>query len=88
MEEEEGGVTSPLLLRQGQEKVYHPGCPGCANDRRKELQEGLPYKEFLYVWIICLATCKQSTSFLHFIPAIYSIHFAYLIPHISISCLI
>lgn len=119
MEEEEGGVTSPLLLRQGQEKVYHPGCPGCANDRRKELQEGLPYKEFLYVWIICLATCKQalhscvclvslyifyththkkllfytvfnlhpSVFFLRAHTYIYE-HFAYLIPHISISCLI
>jgi hypothetical protein len=73
--EEEGGVTSPLLLRQGQEKVYHPGCPGCANDRRTELQEGLPYKEFLYVWIICLATCKQSTSFLRVsCLAIYILH--------------
>jgi hypothetical protein len=53
---EEESVASPLLQ---EEKVYHPGCPGCANDRRKELQEGLPYKEFLYVWIISLATCKE-----------------------------
>lgn len=68
MEEEEGGgVTSPLLLRQGQEKVYHPGCPGCANDRRKELQEGLPYKEFLYVWIICLATSLPVSSLFPFL---------------------
>jgi hypothetical protein len=55
---EEESVASPLLQEEA-EKVYHPGCPGCANDRRKELQEGLPYKEFLYVWIICLATCKE-----------------------------
>lgn len=66
-EEEGGGVTSPLLLRQGQEKVYHPGCPGCANDRRKELQEGLPYKEFLYVWIICLATSLPVSSLFPFL---------------------
>ena len=54
---EEESVTSPLL--QEEEKVYHEGCPGCTNDRRKELQEGLPYKEFLYVWAVCLATCKE-----------------------------
>ncbi|CAD6254952.1 unnamed protein product [Miscanthus lutarioriparius] len=58
---EEESITSPLLQ---EEKVYHPGCPGCGNDRRKELQEGLPYKEFLYVWIVCLATCDQMVFFL------------------------
>jgi hypothetical protein len=41
--------TSPLL-----KKECHPGCPGCAYDQIKDLQRGMPYKEFLYVWIICL----------------------------------
>ncbi|CAD6254947.1 unnamed protein product [Miscanthus lutarioriparius] len=61
---EEESITSPLLQ---EEKVYHPGCPGCANDRRKELQEGLPYKEFLYVWIICLATSLPVSSLFPFL---------------------
>lgn len=51
-EEEEG--TSPLLSKE--ERHYHPGCPGCDHDRTKELQTGLPYKEFAYVWMICLTT--------------------------------
>ncbi|TVU02077.1 hypothetical protein EJB05_52443 [Eragrostis curvula] len=53
-------AASPLL-----EKVYVPGCPGCQYDRKKDLHEGLPYKEFLYVWMICLATVLL-TSFLRF----------------------
>ena len=38
------------------EHRYYPGCPGCDHDRGKELQTGMPYKEFLYVWMICLTT--------------------------------
>jgi hypothetical protein len=41
--------ASPLL-----KKEYHPGCPGCAYDQKKDLQRGMPYKEFFYVWMICL----------------------------------
>uniref|UniRef100_A0A453HQA9 Uncharacterized protein n=1 Tax=Aegilops tauschii subsp. strangulata TaxID=200361 RepID=A0A453HQA9_AEGTS len=52
-EEEEG--TSPLLSKE-EERRHHPGCPGCDHDRRKDLQTGLPYKEFSYVWMICLTT--------------------------------
>jgi hypothetical protein len=49
----EGG-TSPPLLRVKEEYHYHPGCPGCAYDRRKDRLRGMPYKEFLYVWMISL----------------------------------
>ncbi|XP_039775778.1 protein ZINC INDUCED FACILITATOR-LIKE 1-like isoform X3 [Panicum virgatum] len=41
--------TLPLL-----QKEYHLDCPGCDYDRKRDLQEGLPYKEFLYIWMICL----------------------------------
>jgi hypothetical protein len=40
--------ASPLL-----KKEYHPGCLGCAYDQ-KDLQRGMPYKEFFYVWMVCL----------------------------------
>lgn len=33
----------PLL-----EKKCHSGCPGCAYGQKKDLQDGIPYKEFLY----------------------------------------
>ena len=50
----EGEGSSPLLTKK--EHRYYPGCPGCDHDRGKELQTGMPYKEFLYVWMICLTT--------------------------------
>uniref|UniRef100_A0A0E0BNJ6 Large ribosomal subunit protein uL10-like insertion domain-containing protein n=1 Tax=Oryza glumipatula TaxID=40148 RepID=A0A0E0BNJ6_9ORYZ len=37
---------------------YHQGCPGCAYDRKKEVYRGLPYKEFLYLWMICLTAAQ------------------------------
>ncbi|XP_044980951.1 protein ZINC INDUCED FACILITATOR-LIKE 1-like isoform X3 [Hordeum vulgare subsp. vulgare] len=62
-EEEEG--TSPLLSKE--ERHYHPGCPGCDHDRTKELQTGLPYKEFAYVWMICLTTALPISSLFPFL---------------------
>jgi len=52
---EEG--TSPLLKEE-----YHPGCPGCAYNRRKGLLRGLPYKEFLYVWVVSLTAGTEFSS--------------------------
>jgi hypothetical protein len=40
---------------------YHQGCPGCAYDRKKEVYRGLPYKEFLYLWMICLTAGMYGT---------------------------
>ena len=54
MASNEGEASSPLLRKE--ERHYHPGCPGCDHDRKMELQSGMPYKEFLYVWMICLTT--------------------------------
>ncbi|KAG0519792.1 hypothetical protein BDA96_08G017200 [Sorghum bicolor] len=59
---EESSSSSPLL-----EKKYHPGCPGCAYDQKKDLQEGIPYKEFLYVWIICLCAALPVSSLFPFL---------------------
>jgi hypothetical protein len=49
------GSSAPLL-----EKVttaaYWDGCPGCAVERRKAASPGVPYGNFLYVWIVTLCT--------------------------------
>jgi hypothetical protein len=39
----------PLPLPPAPAKVYYDGCPGCAMDRKKETQSGVPYKELLFV---------------------------------------
>nr|CBX25429.1 hypothetical_protein [Oryza glaberrima] len=54
--EEEAGAEVPLLKIKGD---YHQGCPGCAYDRKKEVYRGLPYKEFLYLWMICLTAVRD-----------------------------
>jgi hypothetical protein len=35
---------------------YVDGCPGCAVDRRKAASPGIPYANFIYVWIVTLCT--------------------------------
>ncbi|KAM0877387.1 hypothetical protein ACQ4PT_035521 [Festuca glaucescens] len=61
----EGEGSSPLLRKN--EHRYHPGCPACDHDRRKDLQTGMPYKEFLYVWMICLTTAIPISSLFPFL---------------------
>ncbi|GJM88078.1 hypothetical protein PR202_ga04102 [Eleusine coracana subsp. coracana] len=54
--------TSPLL-----KKEYHPDCPGCAYDQKKGVLRGMPYKEFLYVWMICLTAALPISSLFPFL---------------------
>lgn len=54
----EGSSSAPLLEKAatGGGAVYFDGCPGCAVDRRKAANPGVPYGYFLYVWIVTLCT--------------------------------
>uniref|UniRef100_A0A0D9XNT3 Major facilitator superfamily (MFS) profile domain-containing protein n=1 Tax=Leersia perrieri TaxID=77586 RepID=A0A0D9XNT3_9ORYZ len=52
----DSGAETPLLKGEGE---FHPGCPGCVHDRKKGLYRGLPYKEFLYLWMICLTAATR-----------------------------
>ncbi|KAF0889010.1 hypothetical protein E2562_021068 [Oryza meyeriana var. granulata] len=61
---EEAGAEVPLLKGEGE---YHPGCPGCAHDRKRELYRGLPHKEFLYLWLICLTAALPISSLFPFL---------------------
>ncbi|KAK3136059.1 hypothetical protein QOZ80_5BG0427480 [Eleusine coracana subsp. coracana] len=48
-------AAAPLLEEKPQ--VYVDGCPGCAVDRRKAENPGIPYKHFFHIWIIILVSC-------------------------------
>ncbi|OQU78630.1 hypothetical protein SORBI_3008G015800 [Sorghum bicolor] len=52
-----GGGEAPLL--EGKPRVYFDGCPGCANDRRKAENLGIPYGQFFHIWIIILVSCAS-----------------------------
>ena len=55
----EGKAAVPLLEKKTE--VYFDGCPGCAMDRRKAENPGIPYVLFFHMWIINLVTCKCSS---------------------------
>ncbi|XP_014757748.1 protein ZINC INDUCED FACILITATOR-LIKE 1 isoform X2 [Brachypodium distachyon] len=61
-------AAAPLL--ETEEKAaaaYREGCPGCAVDRRKALNAGVPYREFFHIWIIILVSCLSISSLFPFL---------------------
>ncbi|KAL6905682.1 hypothetical protein ACP4OV_003283 [Aristida adscensionis] len=55
--QEEGEMSAPLLEKKATgAAVYFEGCPGCAVDRRKAARPGIPYGNFLFVWVVTLCT--------------------------------
>ncbi|XP_058079219.1 protein ZINC INDUCED FACILITATOR 1-like [Magnolia sinica] len=52
----------PLL-----EKVYYENCPGCKQDQINEERRGIPFKEFLYIWIVILCTGLPIASLFPFL---------------------
>ncbi|XP_072975746.1 probable peptide/nitrate transporter At3g43790 [Typha angustifolia] len=49
--------SEPLL-----KKVYHASCPGCKLDQKNEIQTGIPYKEFFYIWVVTLCSALPIQS--------------------------
>nr|CAB3490834.1 unnamed protein product [Digitaria exilis] len=56
----EGEAEVPLLEKKPE--VYFDGCPGCAMDRRKAENSGIPYVLLFHMWIINLVTCLPLSS--------------------------
>lgn len=54
---------APLLERM----MYYESCPGCKLERRKEERRGIPYKEFLYAWIVTLCTGEEKLDYFWFL---------------------
>ncbi|KAF3327232.1 hypothetical protein FCM35_KLT07350 [Carex littledalei] len=52
-------VDVPLL-----DKVYYDNCPGCVQELKNEHSRGIPYREFLYVWVITLCAGTYGSLFL------------------------
>ncbi|CAA7392987.1 unnamed protein product [Spirodela intermedia] len=58
----EENASAPLL-----EKVYHADCPGCKVDRWKATNEGIPFRELFYVWLVTLCTALPISSLFPFL---------------------
>ncbi|TYI29464.1 hypothetical protein ES332_A05G318500v1 [Gossypium tomentosum] len=52
----------PLL-----KKKYYKNCPGCKVDEMKELEQGLPIRPLLSIWIIVLCTALPISSLFPFL---------------------
>uniref|UniRef100_A0A0D3GMZ7 Major facilitator superfamily (MFS) profile domain-containing protein n=1 Tax=Oryza barthii TaxID=65489 RepID=A0A0D3GMZ7_9ORYZ len=48
--------AAPLLEKK---ITYWEGCPGCAVERRKAENPGVPYLQFFHIWIIILVSCAS-----------------------------
>ncbi|KAK3118331.1 hypothetical protein QOZ80_9BG0697350 [Eleusine coracana subsp. coracana] len=69
MEEQSTQQSVPLLEKASTAGgvVYFDGCPGCAVDRRKAENPGIPYANLLYVWIVTLCTALPISSLFPFL---------------------
>ncbi|KAF5197483.1 Zinc induced facilitator-like [Thalictrum thalictroides] len=60
-------ATEPLLMLKKSSKVYYENCPGCKVDQRKDTKEGIPIKEFIFVWIVVFSNALPISSIFPFI---------------------
>ncbi|XP_052138941.1 probable peptide/nitrate transporter At3g43790 isoform X1 [Oryza glaberrima] len=58
-----GGAGEPLRRAWG----YHPECPGCRVDRRKEEREGIPYTELSLIWLVTVSSTLPIQSLFPFL---------------------
>lgn len=45
--------TRPLL------KVFHENCPGCKQEQKNEVSRGVPYRDFIFIWVVSLCSGKS-----------------------------
>ena len=58
--EESEAASAPAEAGGGYYYYYVDGCPGCAVERHKAANPGIPYANFIYVWIVTLCTGTPS----------------------------
>ncbi|OEL36363.1 Protein ZINC INDUCED FACILITATOR-LIKE 1 [Dichanthelium oligosanthes] len=65
---EEAPPTTPAM------SLYVDGCPGCAIERRKETDKGIPYKELFFVAITTIASALPISSLFPFLYFMETLH--------------
>ena len=53
---EQQSSSSSVATEAEGEYDYVDGCPGCAVDRHKAANLGIPYASLIYVWTVTLCT--------------------------------
>ena len=58
-EDDDGSASAPLHqaggAARGRRRQRHEGCPGCRLDEANKADAGVPYRNFSYIWAVCLA---------------------------------
>ena len=61
-EDDDGSASAPLHRAGGaasgswrRRRQHHEGCPGCRLDEANKADTGVPYRNFSYIWAVCLA---------------------------------
>jgi hypothetical protein len=61
-EDDDGSESAPLHRAGGaasgswrRRRQHHEGCPGCRLDEANKADTGVPYRNFSYIWAVCLA---------------------------------
>jgi hypothetical protein len=53
----------PLLQApEGRTTKYYEGCPGCRLDEANKTRTGVPYLNFFYIWVVCLAAGTYTSA--------------------------
>ena len=57
-----GGAPLLVVVGGGGGKValWRECCPGCRQERKVQASDGIPYADFLYIWIACLCACMNN----------------------------
>ncbi|KAL5203574.1 hypothetical protein ABZP36_008445 [Zizania latifolia] len=61
------GEEAPPSPLPAARPVFYSGCPGCAMDRKKESNQGIPYKELFFVGITTVASSLPISSLFPFL---------------------
>lgn len=62
---EDGTAAAPLLAAAG-ERRCREGCPGCRVEEANKARAGIPYRNFLYIWVVCLVAGQSSFAHPYF----------------------
>lgn len=53
----------PVNTGEETKRHYHMGCPGCQLDEANKASSSIPYRNFCFIWIICLTASASLSSF-------------------------
>lgn len=54
-----GEAVAAPLLGTNSKRRSREGCPGCRLEEANNMSTGIPYRNFFYIWIVCLTSSES-----------------------------